>query len=117
MPEEVPGDGDILFGCAGGAPVQLSGGGELAHSAQVVPGGELFDEGVVVRVRELGQDPVQPGLEVQQVSVDRLQKSVLDEEFSQVHGGARRRVVNGVELAQILDRAGNFIRPVRPTSG
>lgn len=63
-----------MLGCTGGAPAEFSSGGELA---QVVPGGEPFDEVVVVRVRELGQDPVQRGFEVQQVPVARLQQSVL----------------------------------------
>jgi len=48
MTKEVPGDGDVLLGCPCGAPLQLAGGGELAHPAQVVPSGELLEEGAVI---------------------------------------------------------------------
>lgn len=78
-----------MFGCPGGAPLQLARCGKLAHSAQVVPGRELFYEAVVVRVGELCQGPVQLGFKVQQVPVDGREQPVLDEEFAQVHGGAR----------------------------
>jgi hypothetical protein len=92
--EQLPGDGDLLAGGAGGAGLEPPGGGRVPRAAQVVPAREAVKQpgcgGAV-----LGQGAAQPGLEQHEGAVGRGEGAAADEELTQVHRGPGRGV--GVE--------------------